>query len=76
MVLVCTEISGDIQRAVEVTLRTEGGTANCKINEQIHVTIPPLVLKTWGAWLQGSNACVIPTAAGMHNGLWVSQVTI
>jgi len=31
MVLVCTEISGDLQRAVVVTLRTEEGTAQCEI---------------------------------------------
>ena len=31
VVLVCTEISGDIQRAVVVTLKTEDGTANCKM---------------------------------------------
>ena len=31
VVLVCTEISGDLQRAVVVTLRTEEGTAQCKM---------------------------------------------
>jgi len=31
MVLVCIEISGDLQRAVGVTLRTEEGTAQCEI---------------------------------------------
>jgi len=31
MVLVCIEISGDLQRAVVVTLRTEEGTAQCEI---------------------------------------------
>ena len=31
VVQVCTEISGDLQRAVVVTLRTEEGTAQCEI---------------------------------------------
>ena len=31
VVVVCIEISGDLQRAVVVTLRTEDGTAQCEI---------------------------------------------
>ena len=31
VVLVCTEISGDLQRAVEVSLRAEEGTAQCEM---------------------------------------------
>jgi len=31
VVLVCTEISGDLQRAVVVILRTEEGTAQCEM---------------------------------------------
>jgi len=30
VVLVCTEISGGLQRAVVITLTTEEGTAQCK----------------------------------------------
>ena len=31
VVLVCTEISGDLQRAVVVNLTTEEGTAQCEL---------------------------------------------
>jgi len=31
VVLVCTEISGDLQRAVVVALRAEEGTARCEM---------------------------------------------
>jgi len=31
VVVICTEISGDLQRAVVITLKTEEGTAQCEI---------------------------------------------
>jgi len=31
VVVACTEISGDLQRAIVVTLRTEDGTAQCEM---------------------------------------------
>jgi len=35
VVLVCAEISGDLQRSVVVTLRTEEGTAQCEMVQQL-----------------------------------------